>query len=103
AAVRRRKLLKTRRLQPWYTNCNYRRQEVGMKKGLLILSAALMTLAPLSASAAVRGYVVVGPRFYGGFHSPFWGSYWGPYWRGYWGPAYAYPNSGEIKLDTKVK
>ena len=74
-----------------------------MKKGLLILSAALMTLAPLSASAAVRGYVVVGPRFYGGFHSPFWGSYWGPYWRGYWGPAYAYPNSGEIKLDTKVK
>jgi hypothetical protein len=70
-----------------------------MKKGLLILSAALMTLAPLSASAAIRGFVVVGRPYYGGFYAP----YWGPYWGGYWGPAYAYPNSGEIKLDTKVK
>jgi len=70
-----------------------------MKKGLLILSAALMTLAPMSASAAIRGFVVVGRPYYGGFYAPFWG----PYWGGYWGPAYAYPNSGEIKLDTKVK
>jgi hypothetical protein len=74
-----------------------------MKKGLLVLAAAVMALAPISASAAmVRGGVVIsGPRFYGGgFYSPFWGSYWGP---GYYGPYYAYPNAGEVKLDTKVK
>jgi hypothetical protein len=70
-----------------------------MKKGLLILTAALMTLAPMSASAAIRGFVVVGRPYYGGFYAPFWG----PYWGGYWGPAYAYPNSGEVKIDTKVK
>ena len=74
-----------------------------MKKGLLILAAALMTLVPIGASAAVRGFVVVGrPYFSGGFYRPFWG----PYWGSYWGPAYGYyyaPNSGEVKLDTKVK
>ena len=70
-----------------------------MKKGMLILCMALMTLAPMSASAAIRGFVVVGRPFYGGFYAPFWG----PYWGGYWGSAYAYPNSGEVKLDTKVK
>ena len=70
-----------------------------MKKGLLILSVALMTLAPMSASAAIRGFVVVGRPYYGGYYAPFWG----PYWGGYWGPAYAYPNSGEVKIDTKVK
>jgi len=74
-----------------------------MKKGLLILAAALMTLAPMSASAAIRGFVAVGrPYVYGGFYRPFWGPYWGPYW----GPAYGYyyaPNSGEVKLDTKAK
>jgi len=69
-----------------------------MKKGMLVLAAALMTLAPISASAAVRGFVVVGRPYYGGFYSPFWGSYWGPGW----GYGY-YPNSGEVKLDTKVK
>ena len=74
-----------------------------MKKGLLILAAALMTLAPMTASAAVRGFVVVGRPYYGGFYRPFWGPYWGPYYGAYWGPAYAYPNSGEIKIDTKVK
>jgi hypothetical protein len=68
-----------------------------MKKRLLVLVAALMTLAPISASAA--GFVVVGrPYYYGGFYRPYWGPYWGP------GYAYGYyPNSGEIKLDTKVK
>ncbi|HKH99469.1 MAG TPA: PEGA domain-containing protein [Bryobacteraceae bacterium] len=74
-----------------------------MKKGLLVLAAAVMALAPMSASAAMvrGGVVVVGPRFYGGgFYSPFWGPYWGP---AYVGPYYAYPNSGEVKLDTKVK
>ena len=70
-----------------------------MKKGLLILAAALMTLAPVSASAAVRGFVVVGRPYYGGFYRPFWGPYWGPAYGGY----YANPNAGEIKLDTRVK
>jgi hypothetical protein len=73
-----------------------------MKKGLLILAAAaVMTLAPMSASAAFRGgFVVGGPYAYGWGYSPFWGAYWGPYW----GPYYAFPpNSGEVKLDTKVK
>jgi len=67
-----------------------------MKKGLLILAVALMTLAPLSASAAVRVFVG-GPVVYGGWYAPFWGSYWGPY--GY----LHYANSGQVKLDTKVK
>jgi hypothetical protein len=67
-----------------------------MRRGLLILVSVMMTLAPMSASAAVRGFVVVGRPYYGGWYSPFWGSYWGPAY-------YAHPNSGEIKLDTKVK
>src|SRR5258708_36380733 len=74
-----------------------------MKKGVLILAAALMTLAPLTASAAVRGVVVVGRPYYGGgFYRPYWGPYWG-WGPGYYGPYYANPNSGEVKLDTKVK
>ncbi len=65
------------------------------KRGLLMLLGAVMALAPMTSSAAVR--VVVGGGYYGGFYSPFWGPYWG-------GPGYyAYPNSGEVKLDTKVK
>jgi len=64
-----------------------------------------MTLAPLSASAAVRGFVVYGRPYYGGWYggwggwySPFWGPYWAPY-----GGYYAHPNAGEVKIDTKVK
>src|SRR5882762_860678 len=70
-----------------------------MRKGLLILAAALMTLAPMSASAAGR-VVVVSRPFYGGYYRPFWGPYWGPYYGGYY---YTQPNAGEVKLDTKVK
>lgn len=71
-----------------------------MKK-LLILAAALLMLAPVSASAQHR-VVVVGPVI-GGWYSPFWGPYWGPYWGLGWGPGYdRYPNTGEVKLDTKV-
>jgi hypothetical protein len=66
-----------------------------MKKRLLILAAALMTLVPLTAPAAIRGFVGVGrPYFYGGY-----GSYWGPAYGGYYANSY----SGEVKLDTKVK
>jgi PEGA domain len=60
-----------------------------MKKILLTLSVALITLAPISASAAIRGFVG-----YGGY----WGPYWGPAYYGY-----GYPAAGQIKLDTKVK
>ncbi len=71
-----------------------------MKKGLLILAASLMTLAPVSAPAAVRAFVTVGRPHYAGFFRPFWGGYWGPGWGQ---PYFAYPASGEVKLDTKVK
>jgi len=74
-----------------------------MKKGMLILAAVLMTLAPVGASAAVRGAVIVGRPY---VYRPFWGAYWGPYWGPYWGAGYYggyYPNSGEVKLETKVK
>ena len=83
-----------------------------MKKTWLILAASALMLAPVSASAAVRGFggrgFLAGPRvFVGGFYgAPYWG--WGPYWAwgpyGYWGPGYyAAPNAGRVKLDTKVK
>jgi len=69
-----------------------------MRKGLLILGLAVMTIAP-SASAAVR--VFVGHPYYGGFYRPYyWGPYWGPAYGGYY---YEHPNAGEVKLDTKVK
>jgi hypothetical protein len=75
-----------------------------MRKQLLILAAAMMTLAPIGASAAVRGFVVVGRPYYGGWYRPYWGSYWGPYWGpAYGGFYYGNPNAGEVKLDTKVK
>src|SRR5262245_13505964 len=75
-------------------------EEGKMKKGLLILAASLMTLAPVSAPAAVRAFVTVGRPYYGAYYRPFWGPYWGP---AYGRPYFAYPNSGEVKLDTKVK
>jgi hypothetical protein len=70
-----------------------------MKKTMLILAASIMSLAPMTASAGIRvGVAFGGPAFYGpAYYSPFWSAYWGP------GPYYAYPNAGEVKLDTKVK
>lgn len=71
-----------------------------MKNRLLMLIAGtVMALAPITAPAAIRGgFVIGGPAFYGpGWYSPFWGAYWGP------GPYYAFPNGGQVKLDTKVK
>jgi hypothetical protein len=66
------------------------------------LAALVLTLAPMSASAAVRGFVGFGRPYYGGWYSPYWGPYWGPAYGGY-GYYNAHPNSGEVKLDTKVK
>jgi hypothetical protein len=72
-----------------------------MKKALMTLALASAFLAPMSASAAVRVFVG-GPVIRGGWYSPYWGPYWGSYWGSY--GAYGYfPNSGEVKLDTKVK
>jgi len=75
-----------------------------MKKGLLILAAvALLTFAPVKASAAIRGFVAVRP-FYG-WYGPYWGPYWGAYGGPYWGPGYYggfYYATGHIKVDTKV-
>ena len=71
-----------------------------MKKRLMIMAFALMTMVPVGASAAVRVFVG-GPVVYRGWYSPFWGPYWGSYW-GPYGYGY-FPNSGEVKLDTKVK
>ena len=66
-----------------------------MKKMILVLAGALMTLAPLGASAAVR--VFVGPPAIGyGFYGP----YWGP---GYYAPYAAYSNAGTVKIDSKAK
>ncbi len=71
------------------------------KKFLLLAATALMTIVPMTASAGVRGFVVVGPPYYyGGFYRPYWGPYWGPAYGGYY---YDHPNAGEVKLDTKVK
>jgi hypothetical protein len=62
-----------------------------MKKITLLLAGALMAIAPLGASAAVR--VFVGPPVVGyGFYGP----YWGP---GYFAPYY---DSGSVKIDSKV-
>jgi len=73
-----------------------------MKKCLLVLVALVTALVPISASGAVviRGGLVGGPVVYRGWYSPYWGPYWGP---GYIGPYYAYPDTGQVKLDTKVK
>jgi hypothetical protein len=66
-----------------------------MKKivGLATLAVAGILTFPVGAFAGIRlGVAVGGPYWYG----PYWGPYWAPY-------AYAYPNTGEIKVDTKVK
>jgi len=70
-----------------------------MKKGLLILAVALMTMAVAPTRASAAWGFWGGPYY--GWNAPYWGPYWGPgpYGRFYYG----YPYAGEIKLDTKVK
>lgn len=65
-----------------------------MKKLTLTIAGALLALAPLGASAAVR--VFVGPPVIGyGFYGP----YWGPGY-GFYAP---YNNTGTLKIDSKAK
>ncbi|HUP03320.1 MAG TPA: PEGA domain-containing protein [Bryobacteraceae bacterium] len=73
-----------------------------MKKGLLLLAAAVMVLAPASAAARVRVGIGFGGWYapYAGWYAPYWGPYWSP---GYGGYYEALPAVGHIKLDTKVK
>jgi hypothetical protein len=88
-----------------------------MKKGLLILAAALLVLAPVSASAEPHrgggdfddhdgGHVFIGGGM--GWYGPSWDSGWGwgpSYGGGWWAPTYTtrYVNTGEVKIDTRVK
>jgi hypothetical protein len=64
-----------------------------MKKMMILIAAAAMALAPMTASAA---RVFVGGSVFGA-------SFYGPYWEPYWGPAYGYAPAalGEVKIDTK--
>jgi len=66
---------------------------------MILVAAAALALAPMTASAA-RVFIGGGAGFYGpGFYGP---GFYGPGW----GPAYAVrmtPPFGEVKIDTKVK
>jgi hypothetical protein len=78
-----------------------------MKRVMLIASAALMLL-PMAAVARGRVGVFAGPRFYAGTRIvPYAGSgYYDPFYARYAYRPYAVfrsPNSGAVKLDTKVK
>jgi len=72
-----------------------------LKKMTLLIAGAVLALAPLGASAAVR--VFVGPPALGfGFYGP---GYWGP---GYYGPGYyggyaPYYSAGTVKIESKAK
>ena len=70
-----------------------------MKKLTLLFAAALMALAPLSASARVRARVFIGPPVVNYGYGYGWNPYWGP---GYYGPRYyaPYANTGEVKIDN---
>src|SRR5690349_12789046 len=70
-----------------------------MKKALLAIVVGAMMM-PLAASAAVRGFVAVRP-----IYRPYWGPAWGWGWGPYWGAPYvtAYPVTGAVKVETKMK
>jgi len=73
----------------------------------ILALAGFLTIAPVTASAAPGGRVViVGGGFYGrGWYGPGWGWY-GPGWYGPWGwgPGYYYgPNAGKVKIVTPDK
>lgn len=74
-----------------------------MKKLVMLVAGAVMAMAPMTASAARRVVVVSRPG-HGGFYG---GGFYGPGFYGpYWGPGYApnvYANSGEVKIETKVR
>lgn len=74
----------------------------------LLALAGFLMIAPVTASAASGGrVVVVGGGFYGrGWYGPGWGYGWyGPGWSGPWGwgPGYYMPNAGKVKIVTPDK
>jgi len=78
-----------------------KKKRLSMKKAMSAVALVLLPLVPASglAGGLGRGNVFFGGGFWG---RGFWGPYWGP--SAYGGPGYyAYPNTGEVKLDTKVK
>jgi PEGA domain len=72
----------------------------------ILALAGFLTIAPVTASAAPGGrVVVVGGGFYGrGWYGPGWGWY-GPgwYYGPGWGPGYYIPNAGKVKIVTPDK
>jgi hypothetical protein len=72
----------------------------------ILALAGLLTVAPVTASAAGGRVVVVGGGFYGsGWYGPGWGYAYGPGWYGPygWAPGYYIPNAGRVKIVTPDK
>jgi len=76
----------------------------------IALLAIVAVLALVPSASAQRGVVVVRGGFYGGFYGPHFFGYLGPgpWVYGYWGAPYGFgyisgPNSGDVKIDTKLK
>ncbi len=72
--------------------------------------ALLAVLALVPAASAQRGVLIVRGGFYGGFYGPHFFGYLGPgpWIYGYWGAPYGFryisgPNSGQVKIETKMK
>src|SRR3974390_757757 len=66
-----------------------------MRKFALLIAGAVLALAPLGASAAVRVFVG-GPVVGYGFYHP----YWGPAYPAYYAP---YSDAGTVKIDSRDK
>jgi hypothetical protein len=79
-------------------------------KVLPIALVALLAVLALAPTASAQRVVIVRGGFYGGFYGPHFFGYLGPgpwVW-GYWGMPYGFgyisrPNSGDVKIETKMK
>ena len=82
-----------------------------MKRILKLAPIALLAvLALVPAASAQRGVVIIRGGYFGGFYGPHFFGYIGPgpWVYGYWGAPYGFgyisgANSGEVKIDTKMK
>lgn len=64
--------------------------------GILILAATAIQAAPIDREVIVTAAPAVSTELFDGYQL-YWTGYWGPSWTG---PAYIYPRSGEVTLDT---